>query len=79
MVATDTSFSNRIKVKDAERTLIHATSEKGNYDTLCGLDANDTGRGVETRTIGYSRKRINCPDCKAAWADAKRFVKKDFV
>lgn len=69
--------SPRIGVIIDGKLTVHADSENGNYDTLCGIDANDNAIGHQ----GFAdagRRRIGCSDCKAIWRRARQYRARDF-
>lgn len=45
----------------------HAGTPNGNYDTLCGLDADDPQLGHFGRVPAPKRQRITCEQCKTIW------------
>ena len=57
---------------------VHLPHTTGNYDTLCGLDANDPGVQHFPASVPKGAK-VDCPDCKAIWAVAKCFRATDFT
>lgn len=52
----------------------------GDYDTLCGIDANDAAIGHEPVAVPRNgRARIDCAACWAIWKRARGYDRKDFV
>jgi hypothetical protein len=59
--------------------IVHAVCGFGDYDTLCGIDANDPAighLGVVPVSDGIS---INCVACKRMRETAKQYRAKDFL
>lgn len=57
---------------------VHAAGHPtGNYDTLCGMEADDPG--INHRPAGVIiGARINCADCIQIIRDAKKYCERDF-
>jgi len=56
---------------------VHATSQTGAYQTLCGLDGDDPTVGQLASDV-LPGEKITCPDCKAMWLEAQRYRRGDF-
>ena len=57
---------------------VHGQPADGNFDTLCGLDAEDGSVGHSPRPWSPGMK-INCHDCRAIWLAAQQIHARDFV
>lgn len=67
---------------DGEDVIVHATADfcASDYDTLCGMDANDPEAGTEEVIVPRGgRARINCDQCLGVWKTARLYVAKDFA
>ncbi len=49
----------------------HAKGVVSDYDTLCGLDANDPGINTYGHTSPTKGQKITCPECKTIWLNMK--------
>ena len=61
---------------------IHASGAdaSGDYATLCGVDGNDDGAGVNQRPADLPPgAKINCPQCKQLILAARKFSRRDFA
>lgn len=56
---------------------VHLPHSTGNYDTLCGMDADDPAIEHFPAEVPKGAK-VDCPDCKGLWEVAKRFRATDF-
>jgi hypothetical protein len=59
--------------------VVHAVCAIGNYDTLCGIDANDSVIGHLGLVTVSGTAPINCVTCKRIWEVAKQYRAKDFL
>ena len=75
--ATVSDANKTAVVVDGKRD-VHATSQTGAYQTLCGLDGDDPTVG-QTKSRVLPGEKITCPDCKAMWLEAKRYRRGDFA
>jgi hypothetical protein len=59
---------------------VHAVGDNGNYDTLCGIDANDSSVGHEgVVRLPWVRARIGCEACKSILKQAWKYTSKDIT
>lgn len=71
----------RVAVSHDGEIIVHATAKycHGDYDTLCGVDGNDSSIGHTIVDVPRNgRARINCPQCWAIWQTARAYSSKDF-
>lgn len=52
-------------------TLWHAPGVAGDYDTLCGLDANDPSMGVTPGPSPQRGQKMDCPTCRSIWQNMR--------
>lgn len=70
----------RVAVRVDGDVTVHMAGTVGDYDTICGLDANDIQVGHEPATVPKGgRARIDCDACWAIWNTARSYTRKDFV
>jgi len=62
---------------DEGEVRIHLPDASGCYATLCGLDGNDPAVGQRLVDLPNGAK-VNCQQCKAIWAVAKKYKASDF-
>ena len=74
-------MSKAIGVQVGDSVEWHAPGVVSDYDTLCGLDANDSG--IDTHGVVQARKgqKITCVQCKTIWEGTKalRLRSTDFI
>ena len=50
-------------IEDNGNVMIHAQYPNGNYDTLCGIDANDSELGHNGVAEVSNNSKIDCHQC----------------
>lgn len=50
-----------------------------NYDTICGLDGNDSNIDTFGLVAARSGQKITCPNCWSAWSSWRQFRRDDFA
>jgi hypothetical protein len=68
----------RIGVKTDTGVSVHCRCAWGDYDTLCGVDANDSVIGHFGAVPVAVNTKIDCPACKAIFETAKYYRLSDF-
>jgi len=68
----------RIGVKTATGISVHCSCGYGDYDTLCGIDANDPFIGHFGTVPVAINTKIDCAACKAIFKTAKCYRLSDF-
>jgi hypothetical protein len=69
---------SRVAVKTHNGISVHCRCGYGDYDTLCGIDANDPFIGhLGTVSVAINTK-IDCAACKAIFETAKNYRRSDF-
>jgi len=67
-----------VAVKVEGAVSVHAVGHDGNYDTLCGIDANDSGVGHEGIVpLPWVHSRIGCEACKSILRQAWKYTARD--
>jgi hypothetical protein len=72
------SGHQRVAVKMDDGITVHCQCGYGDYDTLCGIDANDPKIGHLGRVPVAINTKIDCAACKAIWKSASRYRQSDF-
>jgi len=50
----------------------------GSYATICGMDGNDAFIGQQTTIETPAGAKLDCPQCYAMWAEARKWKVIDF-
>jgi hypothetical protein len=74
------SESSKVAIVCEGKRQVHAIDITGNHATLCGLDGDDPHIAVQQSSGGpvERREKINCPICRAVFAQAGRYTRNDF-
>lgn len=71
--------AERVAVRHDGEVVVHAAAASGGYDTLCGVDMEDSAIGLEPADIPLNgRARIDCDHCRDIWQTARAYTAKDF-
>lgn len=57
---------------------VHMVGGPHDYDTACGLDMNDPEIGHYISEITETTDKIDCPQCRVIWQDARLYKLSDF-
>lgn len=70
----------RVAIRHDGEVVVHAAEGGvgGGYDTLCGVDGDDTAIGLSRAPLPVGA-RIGCGQCKAIFLQATRYTRKDFA
>ena len=74
-------MSKAVGVLICGETTWHAAGVVSDYDTLCGIDANDPGLGFDGLVEAHKGQKITCAECKTVWLrmQALRLRSSDFA
>lgn len=65
-------------VEDEDESIIHLPDSNGNYDTLCGIDFNDSSIGHMGVVPTPKNAKVNCLTCKQIFMHCREFKLTDF-
>lgn len=60
-------MSKAVGVETDDGTEWHAPGVVSDYDTLCGIDANDPGIGFHGLVTAKRGQKITCEQCRSVW------------
>jgi hypothetical protein len=68
----------RVAVKTDEGISVHCMAGHGDWDTLCGIDANDPTIGHLGTVPVACNTKIDCVACRNIWVMARNYTPSDF-